>query len=347
MDCTRCSQSRKKKLYKQFMATLEEVLPFLADGKQDAQELAVRGILPFTATSAGHVWEFKADDFTPVKRLKLLASSPRSAIKQSALTALVNLTDDKEIRALVAQDIATYAAWIVDPAEENKALICMLLANLSHDPAVASIVGPPLEVLVATLVKDVSPDLDFLTFLFAETARRPATATFWTPEIIGPLFPQIVLASLQRRSGIAATVKNTLFRVQMHEQLGKHSKLIEYIMIALKGPEPLDEEDRKQLPDVVQDQLTPKKRRETNNEQILLLLECFLLMSTSRAGREALRDKKAYFIVREVHSAVENPDIMETCERIVNQIMRGEPEPAPSQDASDSDDDDDAVIEVI
>lgn len=331
------------------MASLEEVLPFLADSKLEARQVAVDAILPFSRSSAGHVWEFKADDLAPVKQLKLLATSPEKPIKQKALTALVNLTEDKDIRSLVAQDIVTYAEWVVSPSEENKGLVCMLLANLSHDPAVKNLMGAPLEVLISILVKDLSPKLDFLTFLFAETARRPATASFWTPDVMGPLFPQLVLGSLQRRSGIAATVKNTLFSVQMHENLGKHSRLIEYIMIALKGPEPLDADDVKQLPEIVKDQLTPKKRRETDTEQILLLLECLLLMSTSRAGREALREKKAYFIVREVHLGIDNAEIMETCERIVNQIMRGEPEPAPPQNMIDNEDDDeeDAVIEVI
>lgn len=85
-----------------------------------------------------------------------------------------------------------------------------------------------------------------------------------------------------------------------------------------------------------------------------------MLLCTTRLGREYLRSKSAYPLIRELEKNVENNEISELCDRFVNMLMRGEigtdqVEELPTKSAEDEDDisededsdDDNAIVEVV
>jgi len=55
-----------------------------------------------------------------------------------------------------------------------------------------------------------------------------------------------------------------------------------------------------------------------------ILLETILLLTSTRHGRDILREEKAYYIVREMHKLEKDKSVILIAERIVNMLMRDE-----------------------
>ncbi|GAV52459.1 hypothetical protein ZYGR_0AG04500 [Zygosaccharomyces rouxii] len=209
---------------------------------------------------------------------------------------------------------------------------------------------------------------DYLSYFFADISRFKTGRQYFieTQEYddITPISKLLVFTekydSKIRREGVASTIKNSLFDSETHQRLLEDDSinLLPYILLPIASAKDseIDEEDMFNLPDELQ--LLPEdKTRDPIPSIICVHLESILLLCTTRSGREYLRSKSVYPLVRELHKNVENDDIGELCYRIVNVLMRGEPEsnqleelPARSADdqrnAIDSDDDDDEIVEV-
>jgi len=89
------------------------------------------------------------------------------------------------------------------------------------------------------------------------------------------------------------------------------------------GPEEYDDDDTEGMLDELQ-LLEPDKARESDVEIMKTHLETLLLLSTTKEGREVLRQVKVYPIVRETHLHVENEGVREACDRMVQILMRKE-----------------------
>jgi len=89
------------------------------------------------------------------------------------------------------------------------------------------------------------------------------------------------------------------------------------------GPEEYSDEDTEGMLDELQ-LLEPDKEREKDLEIMKTHLETLLLLSTTREGRDVLRQVKVYPIIRECHLHVDNDDVREACDRVVQIIMRKE-----------------------
>lgn len=63
--------------------------------------------------------------------------------------------------------------------------------------------------------------------------------------------------------------------------------------------------------------LPPDKARDTDNDIIITHLESLLLLTTTRFGRDYLREKKLYPIVRETHLAIAKENVEDACDRVV------------------------------
>lgn len=78
----------------------------------------------------------------------------------------------------------------------------------------------------------------------------------------------------------------------------------------------------KMLPDL--QLLPPDKERESDSEILVTHVESLTLLTTTREGRDRLRDVQVYPIVRECHAAVKDEALGEAAERLVNVLMRDE-----------------------
>lgn len=163
-------------------------------------------------------------------------------------------------------------------------------------------------------------------------AQYPEGRTYFTTaqpyDDVIPLSKLVVFTSHSshtRRLGVASTIKNVSFLVSSHPTLlsSANVNIFPYILLPLMGPEDYSDEDTEGMPEEIQ-LLEPDKEREKDVEIIKTHLETLLLLTGTREGRDTLRKCKVYPIVRECHVHVDDEGVRETCDRLVQVIMRDE-----------------------
>jgi len=63
------------------------------------------------------------------------------------------------------------------------------------------------------------------------------------------------------------------------------------------------------------------KKRETSVPIISVHVETLLLLTATFEGREFLRQKKVYPVIRELHKSLEDETVMVLCEKLVDVLM--------------------------
>jgi hypothetical protein len=148
---------------------------------------------------------------------------------------------------------------------------------------------------------------------------------------------------------VASTLKNVCFEISAHPALLSLPSasqvdidILPYILLPLAGSESVpDDEMEKMLPDL--QLLPPDKEREADTDILVTHLESLTLLTTTREGRERLRDVQVYPIIRECHTHVKNEAVGEAIERLVNVLMRDE----EGENVQDQIDQDREVEEVL
>jgi hypothetical protein len=233
----------------------------------------------------------------------------------------------------------------------------MLLANLAkHDPLATTLLtkkqpapeklGTPSSDLILDQLADLfvkgmdgaynkNADYDYLGYLFADLARHVGVRQhLLARQGYDDAYP---LAKLKvftehksdvRRRGIASAIKNVAFEVNSHADLLESEgdlSVLPYVLLPIMGNEEYDEQDTDgMLPDL--QLLPPDKERDKDNGIVRAHLETLLLLTTTKEGRDALRQVKVYPIVRETHLKVDDDDVREACERLVQVLMRDDEE---------------------
>lgn len=230
----------------------------------------------------------------------------------------------------------------------------MLLANLAKHDSLTSLLTltrplPPSSLASSTTAIDQLLDLfvkgadgtynpaanyDYLSYLFADLAKHPSgRAYFLTPapqthDGVVPLCKLTVFtshASDVRRKGVASTIKNVGFETAAHTAFLAEDEIniLPYLLLPLTGNEEYDESEMlDMLPEL---QLLPAdKRRDSDHGVIQTHVETLTLLTTTREGRDRLREIMVYPVIRETHLRVENEDVREACDRLVQVLMRDE-----------------------
>ena len=124
---------------------------------------------------------------------------------------------------------------------------------------------------------------------------------------------------------MSSTHKNVSFSLPTHPALLSSSEIniLPYILLPLAGGEEYTDEENDQLLEELQ-YLPSDKKRDAEPEILKTHLETLLLLTSTREGRDELRGKGAYLVVRECHVAVEDEGVREGCERLVQVLMRDE-----------------------
>lgn len=108
------------------------------------------------------------------------------------------------------------------------------------------------------------------------------------------------------------------------------------------GNEEYDEdESMDMLPDL--QLLPPDKQRDSDNSIIVTHLDTLMLLTSTREGRDLMRNVKVYPIIRETHLRVEDADVKEACDRLVQVLMRDEEEPGKEERVKEIDEEDELV----
>uniref|UniRef100_A0A8B9Q921 Protein HGH1 C-terminal domain-containing protein n=1 Tax=Apteryx owenii TaxID=8824 RepID=A0A8B9Q921_APTOW len=73
--------------------------------------------------------------------------------------------------------------------------------------------------------------------------------------------------------------------------------------------------------------LPQDKQREEEPDIRKMLLEAIMLLTATKAGRHAVREKGAYLILRELHRWERDPDVLSACEKLIQVLIGDEPGP--------------------
>ncbi|KAF2431225.1 DUF383-domain-containing protein [Tothia fuscella] len=360
---------------------LRDLVAFLHHGNSQIRQIASENLVGFSTTQHAI---FKTDQLLPIKDLKVLVRD-YAPIAKSALTILVNLSDDPQILAELAPDdelVESLLQRITDVKESNANEIAMLLSNLAKSDSTKRIINitraipkgglstskNAMDQLMDCFVKGAggnhnkNADFDYLAYFFADIAKHPEGRKYFvSPQghdnNIIPLTKLTVFtehASDIRRRGVASTIKNVSFDIESHPRLisSDSINLLPYILLPLMGSEEYTDEDTEGMLDDLQ-LLPPDKEREKDLEILKTHLETLLLLTTTRNGRDVLRQIKLYPIIREAHLQIEDDDVREACDRIVQVLMRDEEDEMTGKraegfvDVEDEDDDEDKVIDIL
>lgn len=224
----------------------------------------------------------------------------------------------------------------------------MLLANLAKWDGLKSILGRKqkapeilcssdavMDQLVDLFVKgadgsyDKDADYDYLAYFFADLAKHPEVRQYFVKrqeyDDVIPLTKLKVFTEHQsdiRRKGVASTIKNVAFDVPSHPSLFSEDEIhiMPYILLPIMGSEEYDPEDMlSMLPEL--QLLPPDKERETDPTIVQTHVETLMLFTTTRQGRDHMREIKVYPIIRETHLRVKDEGVRVACERLVQVLM--------------------------
>ncbi|KAE8348589.1 hypothetical protein BDV28DRAFT_164264 [Aspergillus coremiiformis] len=329
---------------------LEELVEFLHHGNTQIRQIACENLVGFSST---HPNLFKHHQLLPVQDLKLLVRD-YTPIAKNALTMLINLSADEEVLTNLADDDAfleTLITKLTNIKEPNADDVSMLFANLVKSdkmkrlitlkrkvPELVSTSPNAMDQLMDCFVKGADGALnkyatyDYLSYLFADMSKSKEGRAYFTSrqeyDNIVPVTKLTVFTehnSLVRRKGVASTIKNVAFDIPFHPTLFSEDEanLLPYILLPIAGPEEFSEEETlTMLPDL--QLLPPDKKRDCDNSIIITHLETLLLLTTTREGRDRMREVQVYPIIRECHLHIDDEGVREACDRLVQVLMRDE-----------------------
>lgn len=212
-------------------------------------------------------------------------------------------------------------------------------------------------------------DFDYLSYVFADLSKTEEGRSYFTSkqdyDSVLPITKLVVFtehASDIRRRGVASTIKNVAFEIPSHPRLmsTEEVNLLPYVLLPIMGPEEFsNEETASMLPDL--QLLPPDKKRDDDHNIILTHLETLLLLTTTREGRDIMREIQVYPVIRECHLNVENEEIREICDRLVQVLQRDEEgdetsereaaaakgKTLPSINVEEDEDEDEKVVEIL
>ncbi|KAI1309978.1 hypothetical protein EDD11_003927 [Mortierella claussenii] len=345
----------------------------------EVRQIAIHNIVSFTPTSSEFFHVFLKHAKTLTKDLKALVRED-TAIAHDALRSLINLSGEAVVCAeLDDEDFIKYLIFTVIVSKTNilADLGCMLLSNMCKNDKISTKVlnmtGKPIEGLttstfaVAQLAdiflkgtdKGYNPQCtyDFLASVFATLATLPLgrTQLFAKDDNgLSPLSKVVCFTehpNLIRRGGVITAIKNASFAVESHPALLDENDInvLPYILLPLCGPEEFDLDDMEGMPEDIQ-LLPPTKTREADAHLRETLLEGLILLTSTRAGRDYLREKKTYPVIQKMHLAETDEHVQDVAEQIVNMLMRDEgaevEEIEEMEAKKPAEEDEDAIVEV-
>eukprot|EP00049_Salpingoeca_infusionum_P022786 m.8776 g.8776 ORF g.8776 m.8776 type:complete len:365 (+) comp5395_c0_seq2:364-1458(+) len=320
-----------------------ELVQFLSmSARPDVRGTAGEIVLGLTASQEKE--SFFKQNLALVKAVITIAKEePLALVRRDAYASLINLASVESLAKLMVQDemIEATCARILDQTEEYPDQPCMLLGNITRfefasERLVDHVVDdmPVLYRLVNVFCRSKAHNergtFDFLANgFFNITQTNAGRDMMMARSAHGCVFQRLLpfteyQDSQERRGAIVGAIRNCCFSTKDHDWLlSDDVNLLPSLLLPLAGPEELDDDDMDGLPDDLQF-LPPDKEREEDADIRKLLLESLHQLCATRPGRDLLRARKVYPILRELHKWEPEEDVKEACEQVVEILIMDE-----------------------
>ncbi|CAL8336793.1 unnamed protein product [Merluccius merluccius] len=274
-----------------------------------------------------------------------LTCDPSVAIAKDSYHILINASADETLHQVLVNQANVLPGLlknIQDPEFMFSDQICTVLSNLTrHRPTCLTVakVLHQQEVSVAQLVDmfctegfNKMASLHYLGPLLSNLSQLPDIRTLILEPhrcVVQRLLPYLSYeASATRRGGVIGTLRNCCFDYTCHDWLlGDDVDVLPFLLLPLAGPEELSEEENEGLPVDLQ-YLPEDKTREQDPDIRKMLLETLLLLTATKSGRQTLKKKNVYPIMREFHCWEQEAHVISACEKLVQVLIGDEPEEA-------------------
>ncbi|XP_047437727.1 protein HGH1 homolog [Mugil cephalus] len=318
-----------------------ELLSFLSPGtRPDVKGRATECILGLSGHRDGCRFLRSKPDL--IVALFALTSDPSIAIVKDCYFILINLSADETLHKVLVTDVNVLPVLfknLLDPEHPFSDQISSILSNLTRHEKTCKTVFKVLqeeEVSLAQLVDifctegyNKKAKLHYLGPLLSNLTQLPEARNFVMDKercVVQRLLPFTQHQSVTRRGGVIGTLRNCCFDHAHHEWLLSDAvDILPFLLLPLAGPEELTEEENEGLPVDLQ-YLPDDKKREDDPDIRKMLLETLLLLTATKAGRQTLKDKNVYPIMREFHRWEKDVHAAAACEKLVQVLIGDEPE---------------------
>lgn len=315
-------------------ASIGEIYDYLNDPREEVRRMAVELLAGLSVDQPEAVAVLTSD---PPKYISPLFSklSDQPRVAALAWDALTNFACDKDVavflidrhleRLLVCvrsrQGVFAEAATkllsnITKFAESRPAVMVPLLEDLMH----IYLTGPK---------HNPHCDYQFLASVFADITNLHEGRLFFLsePAHLEAVLQDLHSSSVIRRGGIASIIKNCLFETDFHADILEKELRDDFIITTLAGRlldsrSQLTPEERERLP--VELQLLDRLEAEPDTVVRSIIVECLIILGSTREGRDTMRAKEIYPILREWHLLEPNGDMKTLIENLVGLLIRDE-----------------------
>ncbi|MBN3303479.1 protein HGH1 homolog [Amia ocellicauda] len=321
----------------------KELLNFLTlETRADLKGQATGYILGLTGTKDGCRYLRDKPDF--LRALYTLTNDSSVAIVKDCYHAMVNLSADETLHKPLVKDTNILPGLfrnLLDPNYVFADRIGTILTNLSRHDKTCKEVFRVIQEEEIGLVKIVEifctegynkkASLHYLGPLLSNLTQLPETRQFILDKdrcVVQRLLPFTQYeASAVRRGGVVGTLRNCCFDYAQHEWLLSEAvDILPFLLLPLAGPEELSEEENEGLPVDLQ-YLPEDKKREEDPDIRKMLIETMILLTATKTGRQTLKTKNVYPIMREYHQWEKEPHVAASCEKLIQVLIGDEPEP--------------------
>lgn len=322
-------------------AEVEELLSFLTSStRPDVKGRTTEYFLGLSGNRDGCRFLRSKPDL--INALFALTSDPSIAVVKDCYHIFINLSADETLHQVLVKDIKVLPVLfkrLQDPEYFFSDQICTILSNLTRLDKTCKTVLQVLqeELGLAQLVEifctegyNKKSKLNYLAPLLSNLTQLPEARSYLLDKercVIQRLLPFTQYqGSVVRRGGVIGTLRNCCFDHAHHEWLLSDAvDILPFLLLPLAGPEELTEEENDGLPVDLQ-YLPEDKKREEDPDIRKMLLETLLLLTATKPGRQTLKEKSVYPIVREFHRWEKDVHVGAACEKLVQVLIGDEPE---------------------
>uniref|UniRef100_A0A669F7D0 Protein HGH1 homolog n=1 Tax=Oreochromis niloticus TaxID=8128 RepID=A0A669F7D0_ORENI len=285
-----------------------ELLSFLTPStRPDVKGQATEYILGLSGNRDGCRFLHSKPDL--IAALFALTSDPSIAIVKDCYHIFINLSADETLHQVLVKDVKVLPVLfknLLDPEYPFSDQICTILSNLTRHEKTCKTLFKVLQedVGMAQLVQifctegyNKNAKLHYLGPLLSNLTQLPEARNYLMDKdrcVVQRLLPFTQYqSSVVRRGGVIGTLRNCCF---------DHGLPV----------------DLQYLPE--------DKKREEDPDIRKMLLETLLLLTATKAGRQTLKEKNVYPIMREFHRWEKDAHVTAACEKLVQVLIGDEPE---------------------
>ncbi|XP_075881269.1 protein HGH1 homolog isoform X2 [Nelusetta ayraudi] len=320
---------------------ITELLSFLTIGtRADVKDEATGYLLGLSGNSDGCSFLCSKPDL--LTALFALTHDPSTAVVKQCYFIFVNLSAVEASHQVLVEDLKVLPELyknLMDPDYLFSDQICSIFSNLSRNEDTCKTVFkvlqeevglPKLVDIFCTEGFNKHAKLNYMATLLSNLTQLPEARNLMLDKdrcVIQRLLPFTQYqASVVRRGGVIGTLRNCCFDHMHHTWLlSDDVDILPFLLLPLAGPEELSEEENNGLPVDLQ-YLPDDKEREEDPDIRKMLLESLFLLTATVSGRQMLKEKNVYPIMREFHQWEKDVHVGASCEKLIQVLIGDEPE---------------------